>query len=90
MNINYQKLDASLANAITEARDLEAKQFVVFVHTESPLSDVAIAFLAEMNLQNIARDRKIHTATLSPNQVLALSKQPWVRYIRLSQKLQLS
>ncbi|NES97146.1 MAG: hypothetical protein F6K32_18300 [Desertifilum sp. SIO1I2] len=90
MNYNHQKLDASLAIAMTEARDTEAKQFVVFIQIETPLNAAAIAFLEDMGVQNLTPSRKIHTAALSPEQVAALSQQTWVRYIRLSQKLQLS
>ncbi|CDN12148.1 MAG: hypothetical protein HRU34_08980 [Richelia sp.] len=87
--MNYQKLDASLAMAIKDAPEPETPNFVVFIHTHSPLEPDAIAILRNTTLNNIIEGEKIFTATISLNSISQLSEQTWVKYLNLSRKLSL-
>jgi hypothetical protein len=86
--MNYKKLDTALAMALNEVQDLEAQSLVVFIHTEPVPGAKATAFLESLGV-NVTRGRDVFTATLSANAVSQLSEQPWVQFIRLSQKLRL-
>ncbi|MEA5570417.1 hypothetical protein [Calothrix sp. UHCC 0171] len=87
--MNYQKLDASLAMALDEVENSDEASLVVFVHTNQPLDANAFAFLDSLHLSGFREGKDIFTATLSPNAISELSQQPWIKYLRLSQKLRL-
>ncbi len=86
--MNYKKLDTALAMALNEVENPEERSLVVFIHTEPVPDATAAAFLESLGV-NVTRGRDVFTATLSANAVSQLSEQPWVQYIRLSQKLRL-
>ena len=86
--MNYKKLDTPLAMALNEVENPEEQSLVVFIHTEPVPDAKATAFLESLGV-NVTRGREVFTATLSANAVSQLSDQPWVQYIRLSQKLRL-
>lgn len=86
--MNYKKLDTALAMALNEVQDSEAQSLVVFIHTEPVPDAKATAFLESLGI-NVTRGRDVFTATLSANGVSQLCEQPWVQYIKLSQKLRL-
>jgi hypothetical protein len=87
--MNYQKLDTALAMALNDVQNLDELSLVVFIHTQ-PLPDKAAAtFLESLGVSGVTSERDVFTATLSANAVSQLSDQPWVQYIRLSQKLRL-
>jgi hypothetical protein len=85
--MNYQKLDASLAMALNDVSNQQEASLVVFIHTKATPNAEAIAVLQRMGVSNISSDSDVFTATLSPNAISQLSEQPWVQYIKLSQKL---
>ena len=89
--MNYQKLDAELALAVTDAEvlDGDGPVFNVFIRTLHAPDINAVAYLEKLGISCQPADRRIFTATLSAQAVDELSKQPWVRYLQLSQKLQL-
>ncbi len=84
--MNYQKLDTALAMALNEVENPGEPSLVVFIHTEPVPDTKAAAFLEGLGI-NVTRGRDVFTGTLSANAVSQLSEQPWVQYIRLSQKL---
>lgn len=88
--MDYQKLDAALAMALNEVHNPEERSLDIYIHTK-PLSDSSIAtsFLKNLNASNITGDNDIFTATLSLSEISKLSDQPWVQYLKLSQKLRL-
>ena len=86
--MNYKKLDTALAMVLNEVQDSEEQSLVVFIHTEPVPDAKATAFLESLGV-NVTKGRDVFTATLSANAVSQLSEQPWVQYIRLSQKLRL-
>lgn len=88
--MNYQKVDAALATALAEVEDREARVLGVFIHTESDLSESAIAFLESLGISHPTQNQTVYTVTLSANAVAQLTDQPWVRYLRLSQRLKLA
>ncbi|AFZ17002.1 hypothetical protein [Allocoleopsis franciscana] len=84
--MNYKKLDTALAMALNEVQDSEEQSLVVFIHTE-PTPDAKATALLESLGVNVTKGQDVFTATLSANAVSQLSEQPWVKYMRLSQKL---
>jgi hypothetical protein len=91
--MNYQKLDAPLAIALNDVQDDRENSLepslVVFIHTTTPPDSTAIDFLERLGISNVTSERNVFTATLSPNAISQLSEQPWVQYLKLSQKLRL-
>ncbi|MDF5708436.1 MAG: hypothetical protein PUP90_12310 [Nostoc sp. S4] len=87
--MNYQKLDAPLTVALNNVQDLEKPSLAVFIYTE-PVSDPVVTnFLTSLGISGMRNDQNLFTATLSSNAVSQLSEQPWVKYLKLSQKLHL-
>ena len=88
--MDYAKLDAALATALSKVRDSEARGLVVFIHTVDVPGTVEEAWLEKLGISNSNMSGKqIFTATLSAQEIAELSDQPWVQHIRLSQKLRL-
>ena len=89
--MNYQKLDAGLAMALsdTEALDKDVSTFDVFIRmTHAPAPD-EVTYLERLGISCPAAEQQMLTATLSARAVDELSKQPWVHYLELSNELQL-
>lgn len=86
---DYGKIDAMLAAALEEEADPARRVLSVFIHTTAPLSDEEVDYLASLGVRSPSRYRRIYTATLSPAEVADLSAQPWVAYVRLSQRRRL-
>jgi hypothetical protein len=86
--VNYQKLDAALAMALNQVQNAEERSLVVFIQTE-PVTDSTAKFLENLAVSGVTTGRNMFTATLSANAVSQLSDQPWVKYLKLSQKLRL-
>jgi hypothetical protein len=87
--MNYQKLDAALATALNDVQDSQETSLAVFIHTEPILDSAAIAILESLGVSRVTSGKDIFTATLSPNAILQLSEQPWVKYLKRSQLLRL-
>jgi hypothetical protein len=96
--MNYQKLDAALAMALNDVQDPEEPSLIVFIHTkEAPDADAipswmvanGIALPENLGVNDVSSANDIFTATLSANAISQLSEEPWVKYIKLSQKLRL-
>jgi hypothetical protein len=87
--MNYQKLDAPLSMALNEVPNTEEPSLQVFIHTK-PVSDAETAALENFGISGVTRGKDVFTATLSANAISKLSEQPWVEYVKLSQKLHLS
>jgi hypothetical protein len=87
--MDYDKIDASLAVALDEAKNPEERLLSVFIQTTQGVDPVATDFLKEIGVKGATEGRKIFTAKLSPHAVEALTKQPWVRYVKLSQKMRM-
>ncbi|QIR39467.1 hypothetical protein HCG51_24020 [Tolypothrix sp. PCC 7910] len=87
--MNYQKLDAALATALNDVSDPETPSLTVFIHTKPILDSDATAVLENLNVAGVIPGKDTFTATLSANAIAQLSEQPWVQYLKLSQKLHL-
>jgi hypothetical protein len=87
--MNYRKIDAGLAATLGEMQNPDEQALSVFIHTAQAADTMATSFLREIGVRNATAGKKIFTATLSPRAVAELSKQPWVRYVKLSQKLRM-
>lgn len=88
--MDYQKVDASLALALSDVQDQDARAFQVFIHVARPPGPKELVLLEDLGVTGITSGRSVYTATLSANQVTQLSRlMPWVRALKLSQKLRL-
>jgi hypothetical protein len=87
--MDYRKIDAALAAALDEVRDPEERFLAVFIHTTHPPGQAEAAFLERLGVSGIRGERQVFTATLSPRAIAQLSDQPWLRFLRLSQRLRL-
>lgn len=85
--MNYRKIDAPLVAAVDEIKNAEEPLQAVFIHTAKAPDETATTFLKAMGVRINSPQQKIFTANLSPHAVKELSQQPWVRYVKLSQKL---
>jgi len=85
-HMDYRKLDAPLAALVDEAEDREAPIGEVFIHTDGPPGQAALAMLQRLSAKGDA-NRTIFTAKLSVEAIVELSEQSWVRYLKLSQRL---
>jgi hypothetical protein len=86
-DVNYQKIDAALAAAIADVENEDQASFGVFIETNSMLGDGEASLLKKFGVGGVAPDRKVFTANLSAPAIGELSERPWVRFIRLSQRL---
>jgi hypothetical protein len=91
--MNYQKLDTALAIALNEVKENERalsqeRCLTVFIHIIADIDTTTVtAFLESLGISGVKGGKAILTATLSPNAISELSEQPWVQYLKLSQKL---
>ena len=84
--MDYRKIDAALAVALQETPNRDDPSLLVFVHTERPPCEQEAAALERHGIRT-GDGRGPFTATLSPRAVEDLSDQPWVRSLKLSQRL---
>jgi len=87
--MNYRKVDATLAAALAETENAEEPRLAVFIHMKEAPNASAATFLETLGVKVNSTRQHIFTATISPREVKELSKQPWVRYVKLSQKLRM-
>jgi hypothetical protein len=85
--MDYSKIDAPLGEALAESAAKNEPNLLVFVHADRDLSQVEAAELQPLGVDQKSMKGRIATATLSPTAVDKLSHLPWVRSIKLSQKL---
>ena len=85
--MDYRKIDAALAAALDETQDPEERSLAVFIHTTHAPRHGEAALLEELGVSGVGGRRQIFTATLSPRAIGELSEQPWLRHLRLSQRL---
>ncbi|MGH9222504.1 MAG: hypothetical protein ACRD2W_01600 [Acidimicrobiales bacterium] len=99
MTVDYRKLDAALAAALSREpavgaagagpQPLAPPKLSVFVHVDPDASDAQQSKLTRLGLPRGSLQGGIVTANLSPDQVRKLAEQPFVRRIRLSAPLNL-
>ena len=85
--MNYQKIDSGLAGALEDASNPDVRNLIVFVQTVGPLSQDQSNLLRQYGVSDVDSSRQIFTATLSPRAVEEISDQPWVRFLKLSNRL---
>lgn len=85
--INYRKVDAPLAAAVEEIENTEDPTLAIFIYTARSRDEAATIFLHRLGIRVYSTNQEIFTATVSPHTVKELSQQPWVRFVKLSQKL---
>jgi len=89
VNMNWQKVDASLAGALGNVEDPEAPEFDVFVHLASDPDPTESARLQRFGIGALASGRNVITAKLSARAIDELSDQPSVSSMSLSRRLKL-
>lgn len=86
--MDYDKLDADLSAELDgAAADSNAATLPVFIHTEQPPGPEQESFLKQLGVSGEIAGRDVFTANLSRQAIAELSRQPWVRYLKLSRKL---
>ena len=86
LSMDYSKIDAALAAALANIQDPESPIIDVFIHATRSLNKDEIAFLEKLGV-SVDPGKTIFTARLSAQAIEELSRQSWVRYIKLSQRL---
>jgi hypothetical protein len=89
LNLDYSRIDGRLALACDETQ-ADERSLSVFVHTLAPPDPEQAKKLSAAGVAAPAASRRIFTATLSPSQVAALSHEPWIKHVKLSQRLKLA
>ena len=82
--MNYRKVDAGLARALSTTSGTEETPFSVFVRTTAETGEEEAAVLADIGCRGVAPGAKIYTAELSPQRIGELSEKPWIHSITLS------
>ncbi len=82
MALNYSKIDAALNVVLQDQRNPDSKEINVFISTNAVPDNGQAAYLARLGVTNPSNQTTIFTATLSTNEIEALSNQPWVKYLR--------
>ena len=85
--MDYDKLDADLSAELDGVADANDATLPIFVHTEQPRGPEQEAFLKRLGVSGEIAGREVLTANLSRQAIDELSRQPWVRYLKLSRKL---
>jgi hypothetical protein len=85
--VDYDKLDADLSAELDAVADANEATLPVFIHTEQSNGPEQEAFLKQLGVSGEIAGREMLTANLSRQAIDELSRQPWVRYLKLSRKL---
>jgi hypothetical protein len=85
--MDYRKIDASLGEVLAEAANTDEQNLVVFIHTNEEPNEEQASLLHSVGVSQVASGRRLFTGTLSADGVDQLTQQPWVRSVKLSQKL---
>ena len=85
--MDYDKLDADLAAELDEVAEANEATLPVFVHIDQPSGPEQEAFLKQLGVGGEIAGRAVLTADLSRRAIDELSRQSWVRYLKLSRKL---
>lgn len=92
--MNYRKLDTRLTAALDEIQNDGKKEsdepaLSVFIHMAEAPDSTAVRFLKDIGVKLTSKPQQIVTAKVSRRDVEELSQKPWVRYVRLSQKIRM-
>lgn len=85
--MNYQKISASLSEALSGQPLTDEPDLIVFVRTLIPPDDEQIEELKRLGVKGASASENVFVARISPRAVSELSDKPWIRLISLSQKL---
>ena len=86
--MDYKKIDADLhAELDGVAADSNAVTLPIFIKTDHPPDADQQSFLKQLGVSGEVSGRDLFSATLSHEAIAELSRQPWVRYLKLSRKL---
>lgn len=83
---DFNRIDAPLWQACAETPSAE-RVLSIFIHLEEPLNDEQAEHLSALGLPPINQRKRILTATLTPDEVIRLSHLPWIKSLKLSQRL---
>jgi hypothetical protein len=85
--MNYEKLGASLSQALSEQTLSEESRLTVSVRTVQPPTIEQQEEMKSFGIQGISSKGQIFSAQLSPGDVARLSERPWIRLLSLAQPL---
>jgi len=87
--MTWQKVDAALASALGEIRDMDVSQFDVTIQTSRTPGPSEKEYLGTLGVPTNSLGT-IFTAKVSANDIHALSDKPWVRALRLARKFEVA
>lgn len=82
--MNYQKIDASLSEALSGKPITDKRDLIVFIRTAMPPDAAQIEELKRLNVTGVPAQRNLFSAEISSRAVSELSDKPWVVFITLS------
>jgi hypothetical protein len=84
LDVDWSKLDAALAAALAQDEERGDRHLTVFVQLDPDASPLDRQSLSALGVSGADGQSVVCTATLSHQDVGALSEQPWVRRLVLS------
>jgi hypothetical protein len=87
--LDYQKIDPALAVALHRTYDRKKRSLEVFIYTQQSIGPAEKSFLKDKGVDVPENDypKAILTARISADSASEISDQPWVKQLKLSQKL---
>ena len=85
--MNYDKLDASLSQALSEKNFSGEARFSVSVRTAHPPTSEQQEEMNSLGVQGVSSKGQIFSAQLSLGDLSRLSERPWVRLLSLARPL---
>ena len=85
--MDYGKVDAALACALSEAAPGEPAHLRVSLRTQGPPSPKEQDELKNLGVQGLAPGRSVFSGSFSPGDLAELSQKPYVRLISLAQPM---
>ena len=85
--VNYSKLDARLAAAMSEHTDSDERTLKVSVRTQEPPNEEQQLELESFGVYGVSGSGCVFSAQLSPHAVSELSEKSWIRFLTLAHEL---
>lgn len=87
--MNYQKIDASLSEALSGKPLTDEADLIVFIRTHIPPDTEQIEELKRLGVKDASAQRNLVSAKISSRAVSELSEKPWIESLTLSEQLKL-
>ena len=85
--MDYSKMDAALSAILSEPTVRSGDRLTVSIRTDGPLDPAQQAELRHLGVHGVESERSVFSATLSPQTIISLTEQPWIRRLSLARQL---